>query len=270
MSRSNPTELAPNPAVKFFEWNGDAGHFFYFDKTIGEKGAKVDVKLPFTFLFLDGLVTVKGFSDQHQKGFYSNEIRDLKTQKLNVRMGKDTVELGLYEEIKDRLAKIGASYTQSVYIAFKEGDKLVIGNVNFKGASLGPWIDFKNKVKGQINEKAVRIKSTLEGKKGKVVYQMPVFELCDVSEATNKEAVELDKQLQAYLTEYLSKSHSKSIEREEAQSVQPEIHQPELTEDEKLFMVKSESPDTDLSELANQGMDLVEGFTQDDSDDLPF
>ncbi len=71
MSRSNPTELAPNPATKFFDWNGAEGFFYYFDKNKGDKGEKVAISLPFTFLVLDCLSTIKGFSDADQKGFYS-------------------------------------------------------------------------------------------------------------------------------------------------------------------------------------------------------
>ena len=38
MSRSNPTENTnPNPAVRFFEWNGEGGAVRYYDKTAKKK-----------------------------------------------------------------------------------------------------------------------------------------------------------------------------------------------------------------------------------------
>ena len=32
MSRSNPTDNTPNPAVRWFEWNGEQGGIRYYDK----------------------------------------------------------------------------------------------------------------------------------------------------------------------------------------------------------------------------------------------
>ena len=64
MSRSNNVELK-NPATRFFEWKGETGGFRYYDKEIdnedGTKGARVQVSLPFYFLVLDTLATVKGY-----------------------------------------------------------------------------------------------------------------------------------------------------------------------------------------------------------------
>jgi hypothetical protein len=275
MSRSNPTELAPNPATKFFDWNGAEGFFYYFDKNKGDKGEKVKVDLPFRFLVLDVLSTIKGFSDADQKGFYSNEVRSTKDEVLNVRMGKTTVELGLYADIKDRLAKLGADYTQSVYACIKDGNEFVIVNINMKGAALSAWIEFRNKAKGAINEKAIIVKSTLEGKKGAVKYQMPVFELIDVSPETNNIAIELDKELQEYLKQYLSNNKHREDERTAEQAVNAAHANTfggtpaELTEQEKAFLVK---PEIDNSQPAQEMGELPSGFFEDDGnpDDLPF
>ena len=59
MSRSNPTDFN-NPSQKNFEWNGESGGFRYFDKSLGEKGERVQVDLPFRFLVLDCLSTILG------------------------------------------------------------------------------------------------------------------------------------------------------------------------------------------------------------------
>lgn len=274
MSRSNPTELSPNPATKFIDWNGAEGFFYYFDKSKGEKGEKVQIEMPFRFLVLDVLSTIKGFSDSDQKGFWSNEVRSTKDDVLNVRLGKSTtVELGLYADIKDRLAKIGADYTQSVYICMKEGNEYVIANINMKGAALSAWIEFRNKVKGAINEKAILVKSFTTGKKGAVTYKMPLFELIDVTTETNNIAIELDKQLQEYLNQYLSNNKKDSEEQQVAAQV-AEAHArtfgnnptTPMTPQEKAFLVKPEVEDTNLQETPFAEIDNF----GDDNQELPF
>ena len=42
MSRSNPVENSPNPATRWFEWDGSAGGLRYYDKE-----AKQQVKAEF-------------------------------------------------------------------------------------------------------------------------------------------------------------------------------------------------------------------------------
>ena len=73
MSISNPT-VSSNPASKFIEFKGDTGKWRYWDKTKGEDGENVEVKLPVYFIILDELSTIKGWNKEHKCGIYSNEI----------------------------------------------------------------------------------------------------------------------------------------------------------------------------------------------------
>lgn len=203
MSRSNNTELI-NPSKTFFEWSGSLGKLKYFDKNIGEKGTNVLVELPFTFLVLDKLVTIKGFSDAAQSGFWSNEIRNLKTEKLIVKTKKGTEQEDFYANLAPTLNK-GACYSQSVYIAYFENEVLTIGNLNLSGSAIGPWIEYckgKNIFKG-----AITIASALPATKGATKYFIPVFkEVKELKPETETSAIELDKVLQEYLTAYFKRS----------------------------------------------------------------
>lgn len=86
MSRSNPTDGIKNPATRWFEWaGGDEGGIKHYDK---EAKADVKVALPFTFLLLDELSTVKGWHEPSESGIYANEVRDTRQDALVVRAFK--------------------------------------------------------------------------------------------------------------------------------------------------------------------------------------
>lgn len=204
MSRSNNTEVT-NPAKRFYEWNGDKGGFRYFDRTKadegkGIKGVNIVVPLPFRFIVLDTLSTIKGYSDDDKSGFWSNEIRDIKTETLVVRTKKGVCAKGVYDVvIKDRNCT-GAKYCQSVYIAYKNGSVMEICNVQMVGAALSAWIDFRKKNK--VFECAVEVATMLQAQKGKTIYQMPVFKAIKVSPESDAEAKKLDVELQSFLIAY--------------------------------------------------------------------
>lgn len=198
MSRSNPT--IANPATKFFRWAGANGELTHYDK---DQEKEIVEKLPFEFMVLDQLATVAGFSDEDQSGFWSNEVRNTKTDKLIVRTSKGTKFEGLYEDLQgDRDCK-GAKYAKSVYIAYKDGSELVIGNIKVYGAALTAWIEFTKKTDVYKCAVVLKGKSDMQTK-GKTEYYLPVFEKKEVSADTNEHAVELDRELQNYLRAYFS------------------------------------------------------------------
>jgi hypothetical protein len=203
MSRSNPTENAVNPSSKFIEWSGSEGKFKYYDK---EKKENVFIELPFYFLPLDQLSTVKGYDEKAGLGFYSNEIRSTKTDMITVRNKNGIVMTGLYEQCKEKLASRGLDYVQSVYVAVKEGKNYILANLQLKGSALGPYIEF---CKGnKMDEIGVAVKNALPMKKGATKYFEPVYEAMKVSAEANTIAVDLDKTLQEYLVPYLAKNAS--------------------------------------------------------------
>lgn len=212
MSRSNPTDNnTPNPAVRWFEWNGEKGNVRYYDK---DKKENVDMPMPFTFLLLDELGSVRGWDDSSQSGIYSNEVRDTRQDALIVKSFKGgVIAEGFYKDIKDRVNTAGGQFVSNCYIAFKNGDdKLAIGSIRFKGAALGAWMEFRKEHRGELYSKAFDIFDFTEGKKGRVIFRVPKFRTKDVSAATNDTAVTLDQTLQEFLTGYLTRTKRDQVE----------------------------------------------------------
>lgn len=204
MSRSQPTDNAPNPSTRWFEWNGEQGHVRYYDKDAKQT---VDCGEKFGFVLLDELGSVRGWHEASQSGIYSNEVRDTRQDVLIVKSFKGgTLAEGLYKDIKDRVNTQGGQFVANCYIAFKSGEGLAIGSVRFKGAALGAWMEFRKAHRADLYKKAVEIDGFTEGKKGRVVFRVPVFKLKDLSDASNEQAVKLDIALQEFLTSYLART----------------------------------------------------------------
>jgi len=96
---------------------------------------------------------------------------------------------------------MGGKFTANIYIGYKDGDKLHIGVLQLKGAAYSKWNEFFSKNKEAVQKGAVQVKAHEDGKKGAVKFKTPVFEVIEIAEDTNKEAIELDKQLQAFFAE---------------------------------------------------------------------
>lgn len=197
MSRSNPTTT--NPARKFYSWAGSDGNLVYWDK---DQEKEIKVTVPFEFMVLDQLSTITGWSDEDESRYWSNEVRDITNDELTVKTSKRTHAVAKYGDLTEVRAK-GAKYAKSVYIAFKDGNELVIGNFKVYGAALTAWIDFTKKT--DVYKCAVVLKGKSDVQtKGKTEYYLPVFEKKQVTPDTNEEAVRLDKELQDYLRAYFS------------------------------------------------------------------
>lgn len=210
MSRSNNTELV-NPAVRFFDWSGDKGAVQYFDKT--EK-KNVEVTLPFQFLILDKVSQVTGGVDRNGRyeGFWSNAVRNLKTQAFTVRSKQGVEATGLWEQLKGRT---GFKFMTGLYIAFfDENRQFQIGYLKIKGAALTAWIEFASAYRS-IYEGAFSITGANKRTKGSTTYYEPVFKHhANVSEETEAAAKRLDEVLQEYLTAYFSNNAIQDVERE--------------------------------------------------------
>lgn len=178
---------------------GQKGVFSYYDK---EKQDNIELNLPFTFIVLDTLNTIKGFCKPKGSGFWSNEVRDTTKDKMTLRDKDGIVAEGLYRDIIMLRESKGAKYSQSVYIAFFEGKDLVIGNIQIMGASLNAWIDFRKD--HEVMKGAITVKDSKEETNGDNTYQVPIFEVKELSDETNSKAIELDKELQDYLSKYFN------------------------------------------------------------------
>lgn len=189
----------------------------------GSKGANVVVKMPFTFIVLDELGVVKGWHDASDSGITSNEVRDTRSEVMVVRAFKGGVlASGLYAGIRDKVSACGGHYTSSVYIAYRDGAEMKLGNIQFKGDALKHWMEFRKQNAKAIWEKAVSITGSKEGKKGSIVFHSPVFALKDCSEEANNAAGELQKTLAAFLVEYFAKTKSvQSASQQPADNITP-------------------------------------------------
>lgn len=230
MSRSNPTQNQPHPCERWHDWNGEHGTIRWYNKDTKEN---VNVPLPFSFIVLDRMATVKGWHDPSQSGIYSNEVRDTIREPLIVKAFKGgPLCHGFYRDIKDRVGNLGGYYVANIYVAFKELDALHIGSVQFKGAALGAWMDFEKENRSEIWENAVKITGSVEGKKGKVIFKTPVFEVSKLSKDSNESAKALDVVLQKYLEGYLKRNT-----QEQASDVQPDAEEEApLTEFKKEYL----------------------------------
>lgn len=212
MSLSNPHENgSPNPSTRWFEWNGENGTIGYYDK---EAKKTIDVPMPFAFILLDELGSVRGWHDASSSGIYSNEVKDTRQDTLVVKAFKGgTLAEGLYRDIKDRVNSLGGAFNCNCYLAFKNGGgDLHIGALRFKGAALGAWMEFRKENRRDFYTKAVKIDGFTEGKKGRITFRMPKFSMVDISPQSIAVAVELDKTLQDFFAGYLSRNKQDQTE----------------------------------------------------------
>lgn len=213
MSRSNNTELV-NPSTRFFDWSGSTGKVQYFDKERGEKGENVELGFPFKFLILDRVSQITGGTDRDgsYSGFWSNAVKNLKTQSFTVRSKQGIEAQGLYDQIKNTP---GVKYMTGLYIAFYDADRnLNIGYLKIKGAALTAWIEFTKKHR-DIYQGAFGITGSEKCKKGATVYYEPVFEyIAQVGEDADAAAKQLDMHLQEYLTAYFSQAGITEVEQQ--------------------------------------------------------
>lgn len=202
MSRSNQT-ISSNPANRYYSWSGSNGTLNYYDKAT-EKN--VEVSLPFVFIVLDELSTIKGWHDASSSGIYANEVRKTTEDAFHVKAFKGgAIASGIYGDIKEKIVAAGGKFTTNIYIAYKnDNGDLNIGALQFKGAGLQAWSEFKKMNRNGINTKAVVINDIKEGKKGSVKFKTPVFTLTEISDETQEYSIALDKQLQEYLSSYLA------------------------------------------------------------------
>lgn len=220
MSRSNPTEAIRNPSTRwfFFASGADGGFVRYYNKEAEKNIALGDADKggTFQFILLDELATVQGWHDPSESAIFANEVRDTRQDTLVVKSFKGgELASGLYAGIKDRIVAVGGHFVASCYLAYKDGDKLCIGNIRFKGAGLSAWMDFKKQCptkKGADGKSlkayyldAVRIRGFEQLKKGGTTFRVPVFSLAPLSPESNNQAVALDAELQSFLADYLKR-----------------------------------------------------------------
>ena len=206
-----------NPASKFIDWKSNDKCFSYYDKETKEN---VSLPLPFKFLVLDELHTIKGWNDATQSAIYSNEVKWISKDELIVKPFKgNEIAKGLYKDIKEKVKSAGAHYVKSVYCMLEDGS---IANLQLKGAACQSYGDFTAKTRSRLSDEWVEVSSAAEGKKGAVKYTTPEFKFqkC-LSDSEADLADEAFNTLEAYLKTYLIKS-------EPVESIETEIEEDDL------------------------------------------
>lgn len=219
MSRSNPSEHIQNPALRWYEWHGSQGIVRYYDKNAKnlknpeKKGENIPCALPFTFILLDELATVKGWNEASESGIFSNEVRDTRAETFLVKSFEGgEIATGFWQQIRDRVTVKGGYFTANLYIGFKDtAGQLQIGALQLGGAALNNWVDFKKAHRSDVYTKAVKIVSFTQHIKGEIKYRKPVFSLNDISAQTDAEAKALDMLLQNYLKGYFSRTRTEQV-----------------------------------------------------------
>ena len=266
-----------NPCTKWFKWKGSTGTVVYYDKLTKQD---VEVALPFTFLLLDVLSIIKGYDEGAKKSIWSNEVRDIKNSILTVKSGNDVLVTGNYGTVREKAIAAGGGYAASCYIAFFDEKKVLhIGNFTMTGSSLGggkhlpadknmkdveigAWIEFTKNYKADMYSKAIVItKEERICTQGATKFFCPKFDVKDVSEETDKAAIELNKELQAYLETYLK------IEAKPSEAVAPVAEAaPQVSKEEQFEKNAEEKPfDIPKKETA-----ITEVVIPAEPDDLPF
>lgn len=191
-----------NPATKFIDWKSNDKCFEYYDK---EKQEKVQIPLPFKFLTLDELHSIKGWNDASQSGIYSNEVKYISKETITVKPFKgNEIFKGLYKDGKEKIQSAGGHYVKSIYIMLEDG---TLANLQLKGSGVQAWGEFTQKTRNRLPDEWVEVKSAKEGKKGSVKFSMPEFKFkSSLSESEAEQADEVFSVLEAYLNTYLAKA----------------------------------------------------------------
>lgn len=191
-----------NPATKFIDWKSNDKQFSYYDK---ENKVQVPIPLPFKFLALDEMHTVKGWSDSCQSAIFSNEVKYISKEIMTVKPFKgNEIAKGLYSEIKEKIKAAGGHYVKSIYIMLEDGS---LANLQLKGASCQSWGDFTKKNRTRLPDEWVEVKKSDEGKKGAVKFYTPTFEFDkSLSESEMTLADDAFAILEVYLKAYLVKA----------------------------------------------------------------
>lgn len=183
---------------------------------------------------------MKGWHEASESGIYANEVRDLRQETLLVKSFKGgELASGLYTDIREKVVARGGHYHGSIYIAYKDGEELKIGNLGLKGAALSAWMEFKKQAPSKKNADgkslkayfvdAVVITGFADGKKGGTKFRTPTFALKAVGDETNVKALALDAELQAFLADYLKRPKAEVAKPDPLQSepeFAPEERQP--------------------------------------------
>jgi hypothetical protein len=156
------------------------------------------------FIVLDTLKTISGFSNQHQSGIYSNEVRNMGDLVVAKSFKGGLMVSGEMATVKDKVKPFGGKFASSAYCALiKKDGSMMLVNIKFAGGSLDAFIKLVKL--GKMDDGSI---ISYEGqselkKKGAVDYRTPILKKTPKDPQLMPAAIELDRQLQIYLNDYL-------------------------------------------------------------------
>jgi hypothetical protein len=185
MSFAKPKQ--ERPYEKTIQWKGGDGIFSYWN---GTENVTIEVD---KIIVLEELYSISGYSEKDNKGIWSNEVLNLRTEKMTVKVGNTIVAEGTYREVKDKVKSMGGKFTV-VPIALI-GDEMV--RFLFSGSGCSGWID-----KGfnpMSKQCGVLYSGKVEGKKGNTKFFTPTFEPVALTDVEKSAAVAACGVLESWL-----------------------------------------------------------------------
>lgn len=212
------SEIRENPAVKTLKWKNakyekkgkekvmvrETGWYFWDKNGNDGEGQDVLIPIPITFLWLETAFSIMGYSEKREKGIYSNEILDLKTQPLDVKCDKETLAEGLYNDIKEEVKGQGGKFCSAVYALVDTEQGKDVYRFLMSGSANGAWIEFANNAKNRTH--SIVCSGTLEKVNGNTEYEEPVFNYLPASDEDKELADQAyTEQIQPFFDYYLKK-----------------------------------------------------------------
>lgn len=210
-----------NPATKFIEWKSNEKCFSFYNKETSQNEL---IPLPFKFLVLDELHSIKGWNDATSSGIFSNEVKFISKEEMTVKPFKgNEIAKGLYKDIKDKVQSAGGHYVKSIYIMLEDGS---LANIQLKGSAVQKWGEFTQKTRNRLPDEWVCVSKALDGKKGAVKFTTPEFSfLQSLSSEEVEQADEAFNVLESYLKTYLTKAEPILVDaKEDEDDFNPEDH----------------------------------------------
>lgn len=158
------------PAQMYLQWSSEDKCFKHYN---GATSQNELINLPLKFCVLKEFHTVKGWHDKSQSGIYSNEVKAIGSEQVEVKSFKGgTLAKGIYKEIKEIIQNVGGVYYKSIYAMLENG---TVVNISIKGANVKAWGDLVNQSRSKLATNWIEVNSASEEKKGRVVYSIADF-----------------------------------------------------------------------------------------------
>lgn len=240
MSRSTDKDIKSNPCKKFLKWStikenvtlGEGEDAQVVEKIKGgtfvsyNKDLKINepITLPLSFAILNkDMISFKGYDEGRKRGVWSNEVNS-PDQLVTIQAKGEkllTFRRGEYKLNSAKVKELGAKYTNSVYIAVKEGKDWETWNLQLSGAALSGapensnkpteeekkegWFNFTNNNRGKLNSNMVEVKTYKIKKKGATKFSIPIYTIGEEIDGETGEILDsMDKELIEYLDYYFS------------------------------------------------------------------